>query len=734
MKPEPLIRKIYWAAAALLIFLLAFLASVLFLNPSSVGNENFVRNINLWAALWALTFIVGLVLVFVLARNLIRLFFEFQTGRPGSRIKGKLVATLIIFSLFPALIMSFLAFGLINRNLRLWFNAPSDQLLESSQLIASRFYDQKARFSRFLARSLAEEVDADTLMESSRFVERMRESGFEGVLVADASGRVVSRWGEWPPELLPLEEELSKVLSVADSYWLERQRRPADLDLGLVGVPVRDGQGRLRGAVMAHFEIPGSIAFHAIEIQKAAETYDNLRSGLAQFEVNYFSILALTTLAVIFGFVWLGNYIARKITVPLEALAEGSRRLAEGNLDYQVGVKAVDELGVLVDSFNFMAREIRQSREKLEKANEELRATNVRLDERRLYIETILQNVAAGVMSVSSSEAIQTVNEAALKMLDTTRERILNRTVREVTNSEIYQEFQGMKRRAQLYGTARRDITLQRGENQLHLAVTVTPNPVPLKDEAEFIVVLDDLTELIRAEKFAAWQEVAHRLAHEIKNPLTPIQLSAERVQKRFDRISSRFPTLPELEEFGKVLSDAMRVIVAEAEMLKSLVQEFSRFARLPICRPREVQPHDLIEKTLGLYDGGLEHLRIEKRFDPRIRLAHLDPEQMQRVFVNLIDNALDSLAEVNGERTLGIETHLNPDRGSLTIEFRDNGRGLADPDFENLFLPYFSTKKKGTGLGLAIVRQIISEHGGFIRAEANHPRGMRVIMELPAG
>ncbi len=728
MRPRELLQKIYWTSAFLAVFIIVLLASVVFLNPSSVGNPLFFWNINLWAVLWALNFVIILGLAFVLARTLIKLFFEYQANRPGSRIKTKLVITFIICSLFPALMMSFLAFGLINENLRQWASSPSETLLGSARLIASSYYDEKRAATLAGARLLAREVKAEDLSRSRQFTSRREGYGFQGVLLVDTQDRTVFQEGNWP-RAVKFDSTLLEVLSGADHYFLHREVR---VEHGLVGVPLLDSAGKVQGALFANFVIPESIAFHALEASEAFDKYEKIKGGVSTFETNYFLILALTTLTLVFGFVWLGTYIAKRITVPLEALAEGSRELAEGNLDYRVGVKAVDELGILVDSFNRMAQEIKESRLSLEKANEELRGGNVRLEERRRYIETILQNIATGVITIDESETIQTVNKAALHMLQASRDQILNQPIREVAEGELYEEFQKMKKRARLYGTCRKDLTLGRGDRLLHVAATITANPDSSGDEGQYLMVLDDLTELIKTEKFAAWQEVARRLAHEIKNPLTPIQLSAERIKGRFEKLNTLLLPQEEVTEFERVLADAVRMIVAEAEALKSLVEEFSKFARMPIFKPTKVELHDLLEQTLALYDGGLGQIQVSKAFDPRVGQVRIDAEQMRRVFINLIDNSLDALAESQVEKTIAIRTQLNETRESVTIEFQDSGGGIVPEDYENLFLPYFSTKRKGTGLGLAIVRQVISEHNGFVRAEPNLPQGTRFIMELP--
>jgi len=737
MQRRKSLTRIYWIAGVIALLVVIYLGTVLLLNPSSVGNRMFVWQLNLWAIVWAVNFLVISVLLFILARDVIKLFFEYQGNRPGSRIKSKLVLTLIIFSFFPALIMLFLNLGLMNRNLKQWFSSPAEQLLESSRVISEQFYAQRRGWSLSTARSLAAGVAAgvapDTLFSRPGYRD------FAGLALYDSSGKRLQTAGEWG-DRAPSAQVVREVLGGSEFYRVWTNQQPdrivpgaTRLDRGLVGVPIQDGD-RISGAVFARFEVPESVLFHTMRVEDAVAKYRDTKSRVQDFETNYFATLAFTTLAIVFGFVWLGNYIAKRMTVPLEAVAEASRRLAEGDFDHRVEVKAVDELGILIDSFNRMAEHMRHSRQALEKANDELRTANVRLEERRAYIETVLQNIATGVVTIDESDVIRTVNEAAAKIFRTRREGLLNKPLTNVVDSELYSRLQKMKARARLYGSYRSELTFTfaQDERQLHVAATVTRNSLPGPAGEEYLVVLDDLTEFIDAEKFAAWQEVARRLAHEIKNPLTPIQLSAERLKKRFERIPAELARTSDLRDFSTVLDDAVSMIVAESEMLKSLVQEFSKFARLPICKPADVNLHELIDRTLSLYDGALGAVKVCREYDPKISTVRIDPEQMQRVFVNLADNALDALGESEGPRLLVISTRLNESRNMVRIEVQDNGIGIAPGDYEQLFLPYFSTKRKGTGLGLAIVRQIITEHNGAIRAEPNSPRGTRIVIELP--
>ncbi len=727
-------RKLYFLTGASFFFILIFLVSVIFLNPSSVGNENFVGYFNLWALFWSLIFITILILAFLLARNIIKAFFEYQSHTPGSGLKTKLILTFGIFSLFPSMIMLFIAYGLINQNLTKWVSAPSEQLLESSQLIADEFYSLKEEQVMVAGQSIASELEKSGYSDLEHVQKLLNMLGFKGGVLLSSAGEMIASFGSGSVSN-DMAVHIPSVLEGTEYYSLQQKVniRPGIVDSGVVGIRVGEYMEESSCALFLEFTIAESVLYHSGKVYEANEVYKDLKGTLASLRINYFSILALTTLAVVFSLIWLGSYIARRLTVPLEALAEGSRALAGGNLDYRVTVRAVDELKVLVDTFNQMASELKQNRRQLESANEELREANRILDENHHYIETVLQNIATGVVTVDQEDIICTANEAIFKMFQFTGEDIRGMNIKDALSSRLYVEFQEMKKRADLYGISRRQVSFSRQGYTLYVAATVSANSVSRGNRVEYLIVLDDLTELIRSEKFSAWQEVARRLAHEIKNPLTPIQLSAERVKKRFLQIASSIPGTRETGEFGELLTESCRIIVEESRNLKGLLDEFSRFARLPLSKPKFEHLHKLIDKTLAFYDGRVNTVRIKRVYDDSINLVWLDASQFQRVIVNLVDNSLDALAdEDTGEGEICIQTQLNDSRGTVRIEFQDTGPGISSDDYDLLFLPYFSRKKKGTGLGLAIVRQIISEHNGFIRAEPNQPKGTRVIIEIP--
>ncbi|GAB4229381.1 MAG: ATP-binding protein [Acidobacteriota bacterium] len=726
MEPSRRRRRILWFSVAVAATGIALFVSVVFLNPSSVGNRRFLWNLQLWAGVWSIVFLLLLSLTVVLARHIIHAFFEIEGSRRGAGIKSKLVRTFTIFSLFPALIMAFLAFGLINQNLSSWVSAPAEQLLSSAHEIAEIYYQELERRLGRLADALAAQA---TESDPAAWERLLADSGLTGGVLLDESGQVKRTVGIPPTPPPPtrlhgqnrpfVEWQVNRGTGISDRLWLP--------------LPAGDGSGGSGGTWWFYEELPESAAFALARVEEAYAVLPGLKGSLASLRVTYLLILFLTTLTVVFGFVWLGDYIARRLTGPLEALARGAGQLAAGNLQFRIqapqDAESTDELRVVIDSFNRMADELEENRRRLEAANEELRRTNLHLEERRRYIEAVLQNIATGVLTFDDSGVIRTVNYAAAVMLHRDPEQMLGKSWKTQFPAEVVGELEAMQRRALLYGTYRSPLTIQRPQGPIHVAATMTVTSG--NGQREFLLVLDDLTEMIRAERFAAWQEVARRLAHEIKNPLTPIQLSVQRIQRRFRRLAAAFPEHPEVAEYEGVLQSAAAMIEAETQLLRNLLAEFSRFARLPIAQPRPFRLDQLIETTLQRYESSLSNIRVECALDPRIDRIEADPDQLQRVLANLIDNALDALADQE-DRRLTIRTQLNPDRDTVKIEVADNGKGIQQADFEQLFLPYFSTKRKGTGLGLAIVRQIVNEHHGNVRAEANLPRGTRFIVELP--
>ncbi|HEY3132128.1 MAG TPA: ATP-binding protein [Acidobacteriota bacterium] len=722
-------RQIYWLGGALVFFLLLFLISQFFLNPSSVGNARFLENLNLWAAVFAINFLVVLALSFFLLRNLIKLFFEYRHERIGSKIKVKLVTVLIVLSLLPSLSLLLIAFALINTTLTQWFNAPAKQVLSHSEAIAESYYRAIGSTDMLLLERLRDRMEKETDHPMRVLRETLAAGNFDYVywrqgdqtFSAGSLGGVTNR-SSWHRSLLSAQP--------MSAHFGEPEKSTRE-DLITV-LPIRNG------VAAALSTIPISVAYHAAEIRKAetvAQTISQETGGkLRALKQNYFILLGLTTLTVMFGFTWFGLYTAKKITVPIEALAEGSRRVAAGDLGYRIHCPATDELEELVNSFNEMTSQLESNRKEIERSSESLRVANAELERRRNIIETILQNIGTAVLSLDEEFTIQTANVAAGKIFNRDERQLLGKRLADLIPGDENRPVEALLRRARLFGAHRRELIFSHHLSPVHVAVTATSHLDPASGKMSYLLVLDDLTEFIRAEKFAAWQEVARRLAHEIKNPLTPIQLTAERLLKKFRKMREQEGPSRERAgaEFAGILEDSTRTIQHESQVLKEMVDEFSRFARLPLSKPVLLNIHQIIDETLDLYDGRFGDLQINKDYDKVMPETAADPEQMKRVFVNLIDNAVEAMHGSGFEKRIEIRTRMQKDRELVRIEVTDNGPGIAAEDYEKLFLPYFSTKKQGTGLGLAIVRQIVSEHHGNIRAEANLPRGSRFVIELP--
>jgi len=459
------------------------------------------------------------------------------------------------------------------------------------------------------------------------------------------------------------------------------------------------------------------------------------------------------TLMLLFVSSWVAIYLARGIATPIKALAEASNEIARGNFSHRVSTIAEDELALLADSFNQMTTQLEENRTSIEAGSSALREKNLTLEERRNYIETVLESLSTGVVSLNENDRVTTINAAASRMLrpakpldeigETTEEPP---RLEELISPDNWLVLSPVVRRARRTGQSAEQAQLAGGNDGASLPVALNATALgPTSAEKRGVVlVIEDLSELLAAQRVAAWSEVARRMAHEIKNPLTPIQLSAERIARTYGRARQngsngqngnetvRAPTADE-RHVTEVIGECTDTIAREVAGLKAMVDEFSRFARLPLAKLEAASLNEVIRHAVALYDGRLDGITINTELSAELPNAMLDGEQLRRVFVNLVDNANNALSQVEGERLIDVSTRFDRARNLLIAEVQDTGHGIRPPDFKRLFQPYFSTRGSGTGLGLAIVQRIIMEHGGRIRAEANYPRGARFIIELPA-
>jgi two-component system nitrogen regulation sensor histidine kinase NtrY len=749
LPPKPSeIRTRRYILASIIFLVISLAATHTFMHRTSVGSPSFIR---MTFAVYTATFVVVLALIIlatILGRNLIKLYFERRSGQLGSGFKAKMVRIFIVLSLLPALLLFVLSYFLISASIERWFGAPPAQMMEHSRALAEEYYAEAEQRSKYQAGIIAGYLNSSGPLRielrpelQPKLQQFCRTYSLGSVHVYDAHATLIVESGPSGSSNAhrnSVRQLVSEGILGRQSFRVERVN-PQDPfpEIRWATAPIRDPQGAIIGTVLTESIHPQSAKFRADSVMEAYEKYDQLQRDKTALRFNTLLMLVLLTLLIIFAFSWFGMYLAKRITVPIQALVQGAAAVASGNLSHRVECQAFDELEGLVTSFNRMTLDLQEKEKRIELTQQILRQSSIEHADRRRYIETILQTIATGVISLDADYRVRTMNRAAVQMLQV--EAIGdNARLDEIVPAPAGETIRALLHKSAVLGTVVRNIELEFPGKNLQVAATVTPLIDADGKRTGCVVVLDDMTELLRMEKLSAWQEVARRMAHEIKNPLTPIQLSAERVLKRYRQIPPPPQTdgdeawRSELARFDQLLAECVQVIIREADSLKRLVDEFSRFARLPEVRLEEADINHILENTLQLYDGRIQDVSVRKELDPNIPRLRLDPEQMKRVFINLFDNALEAMAENPHKKMLHLKTSCNARQGSARIEIGDTGKGFPKEYQDSVFLPYFSTRKGGTGLGLAIVRQIISDHYGNIRAEANVPLGTRIIIDLP--
>jgi two-component system, NtrC family, nitrogen regulation sensor histidine kinase NtrY len=693
-------------------------------------------------ALSTLNFVAFVVFSFIFVRNLLKLRRERREFQLGSKIKTRLLVYFIAISFLPIIAMAVFSYLFLNRSLEKWFGGFSAKVVTEAREVQRGALDAEVRNLRDTATLLAGVLSSQTDAERQETLNRVvANRQFSAIEVVDANGKVLAQ----TKGSLNAHEasEVDDLLAKARSLQAGDESLVDGKDLDAMVVPVTDEQ-RLIVVPLRHVgsDLGETISGSQDEYEKLVARQRRVRSlGL--------STLGLMTLMLLFVSSWVAIYLARGIATPIKALAEASKEITRGNLSHRVTTIADDELALLAHSFNQMTAQLEENRSRIEAGSTALREKNLTLEERRDYIETILQSLSTGVVSLDENDGVTTINAAAARILrlNSVPERRLDQLIR----SEDWSVIERLLRRARRTGQATEQAQLiGSGEggpetSALPVAITATALRASASQKRGVVLVLEDLSELLAAQRVAAWSEVARRMAHEIKNPLTPIQLSAERIAKSYHRSMSNgdqnganghslvAKTNGDEQQVAAVIDECTKTIVREVAGLKAMVDEFSRFARLPLARLEAADLNEVVRHAVALYDDRLDLVTMETQLDPDLPAAMLDTEQLRRVFVNLIDNAGNALGSVDGEKRIAITTHFDSARSLLLAEVSDTGHGIKPGDFKRLFQPYFSTSGSGTGLGLAIVQRIILEHGGRIRAETNYPRGARFVIELPA-
>jgi two-component system nitrogen regulation sensor histidine kinase NtrY len=703
-----------------------------------------VTNRVLLFVLWYANVVLILIVLFVLLRNVFKLLVERRNRILGSTFKFKLVATYIGLSLFPVLALFAIATELLQGSIDRWFNTPVRPVLERGSAVAKALYDRIEQHDLRDAQRVLREtagMDPRTAAVRQRLEALLAELHLDLLSVYEGSefvqGVVNSQSGikDLPePRHAILEEAAAEGEAFQIDtppggrgkllYAVAADRRQAGHAPGGAGA----GAGAAAGAggasvaggptlVVAATLLDPALAERTARLIEDFQGYRQIEVEKDDLRASHLLIFIMVTLVILLASSWVGLYLARRVTVPIQALAEGTRRISGGDLHHRVDVQADDELGVLVDSFNRMTEELANNKEQLERGNRELTLSNQRLAAERALIAAVLQSVAAGVVSIDSEGRIFTCNEAALRLLRQREEEVVGRPVAEAWADPERHKLAALL--AEPRPEASKELHLILGGEWQTFEAKVTALEDAAGTPRGRVLVLEDLTELIKAQQLAAWNEAARRIAHEIKNPLTPIRLAAERMLKKHRQSE---PGL------AKAIEDGVEIIVREVTTLQGMVDEFSRYARMPRPQPTRVDLPRLLDETLHLYQNLKPGVEVVAKLDGDLSQVALDAEQMKRALINLVDNAVEA-TDAPGQVTVWAQQR----DGHLAIQVADTGRGIPPDAKEKLFLPYFSTKGRGTGLGLAIVHRIVADHHGSIRVEDNHPRGTVFTVELPS-
>ena len=720
-------RILLWVLGATVVLLLAIIVSQQLWLWTVVRPETPADALILYA-LSTLNFVAFVVFLFIFVRNLLKLRRERRERQLGSKVKTRLLVYFISISFLPITAMAVFSYLFLNRSLEKWFNPFPDEIVQQATEVKRLTLASQGQTLRDTASLLAMLLAGQTPEERQATMQQVVNSG--QLVRIEIAGRDGSSTFFQTPNLSPGDsEQLEKLFSNA-RHGPDALNQVDGKEFDALAVPLNQSEMLIIA--------PQKRASNDLTdlVAGSERDYQGLVSKQRRVRLLGLSTLGLMTLILLFVSSWVAIYLARGIATPIKALAEASNEIARGNLKHRVTTIADDELALLAESFNQMTTQLEENRSRIEAGAAELRDTNLALRERRNYIETVLQSLSTGVISLDENDCVTTLNASAAQILALADNAEDNPKLSTLIGSEDWLVVDRLLRRARRTGHATEQTQL--GSGALPVSMTATALPDSRGPRRGVVLVIEDLSELLAAQRAAAWSEVARRMAHEIKNPLTPIQLSAERIAKSYGRAtanggSNGFRTDERTDEkrVAAVINECTETITREVAGLKAMVDEFSRFARLPATRLEQANLNDVITHAAGLYQERLDGVSLTLVLDSELPSSMLDIEQIKRVFVNLIDNALAAVSSVSNEKKITIVT--SHDAEKMRAEVADTGQGIEPADFRRLFEPYFSRRDSGTGLGLAIVQRIIMEHGGHIRAERNHPRGAKFVIELPA-
>ncbi|MBI4166586.1 MAG: PAS domain-containing protein [Acidobacteria bacterium] len=714
----PILFLLGWSQASL---------NLSFLQPASA------RATILLIAISVVIFLAFVIFALILTRILLKLYFERSKQQFGAHFKIKMLAAFLGLSVVPVCVLFIFANGLLNRSIDKWFGIPFDTVRRDASEIFHQVEAQAEQRTLHDTVHLAEheELQRDLAAGSRARVEAVlartaRDLSLDLALCFDAHGEILAQTGQMGPDPAEVGRLFSQMMngrlpeSGASTRWAG-----GNLELFLAASPVLGQEGEHLGSVVIGRQLPTNIRKMAGEIQREAGKYDELSRERRAVKRIYLWILSLLTLLILFAATWFALFLSKQVTVPIGALAEATHEVSRGNLGYRVTVRSGDELGSLIESFNEMTSQLEANRRVIEQAAKDLREAHLELEEHARLVEVILQNIPTGVVSLDRQGQITQVNSTMERMFGA--EKVKNaRSLGELLVPDDLREVSRLFRRAARQGSITRQMDLEMNGRRVPIALTISSIRAPRGTVGGMLLVIEDLTEVLRAQKAMAWQEVAQRIAHEIKNPLTPIQLSTDRIRRLIERAGS----VAVSQDLADAVSESVTLVGREIESLKQLVDEFSSLARFPASRPVPAQINHIVEAAFHVFEGRLDGVSLQCDLARDLPPVQADPEQLRRAIVNLIDNAAEAV-EKSALRVISVRTALDAERDIVELIVADSGPGITAEAKEKLFLPFFSTKRRGTGLGLAIVSRIVSEHNGTIRVEENQPSGTRFVIEL---
>jgi len=666
--------------------------------------------------------LIGL-LVFLLARNAVKLFVDRRAGRFGSRLNTRFVVSFVFATALSSTALFVLSALLVSRAVNVWFELELSESLTQSVEVADAYYAEAEESSLFFARRIASKIEEGNLLRTGE-LDALR--GFVSAKQTEYDLGVVEVFNKELEELATAThpevavvafDSPSSALIRAGLEGVERSvvegAGPGDLVRAVVPVRSTGGGRAVVGVVVVNRFMPRAIGTRVAAIRAARQAYERLQPHKGTFEGSMLMLLAMITLSSVLFSSWIGFRLAKQVTEPIERLAFATAEVGAGNLDVRVEQGGRDEIAQLVDGFNRMATDLSLNREDLER--------------RRAQMEIILRAVGAGVLSLDADFVVRTINPPALRLLGVAPGEWVGKKLGEMLGGHALEALSAMLHRLASgpRETLRRQMPVAVAGEVRTLNWTASRIYDASGSAAGFVVVVDDVTEIMRVQRMAAWREMARRIAHEIKNPLTPIALSAQRLRRKLA------PKLSDPED-ALLLRESTDAITAEVEAMKHLLAEFSSFARLPATDPVPTDLNRLVSEVVELYRGNTT-IEFTTELAPAVPMLDLDRQQIRRVILNLIDNAVAAIDEAGpGPRAVRVSTRLDGAVGTIHLQVADTGAGIRPEDRARLFEPGFSTKRAGSGLGLAIVSRIVSDHSGYVRVAANRPRGSRFIVELP--